>query len=207
MLLTMSWKRKCGLKWYWPICVSYKHRGSRQKFTFSKYPIPEIPDDSEKKSGMDRVLPKILGSGIGYPSVTGHGGCHCPRVIWKIVIQGGPNRSYCVHTPSRFMGEPRICHRNVRGPDSGRAVQSSGVGQESHLNFQYWHKSLYQKRKRFLYRTLLSKSPAFKAASKVWIVFHDIVTALPLALPGQQFPLKWGHPLLLPPVPLPTAPP
>ena len=63
MLLTMSWKRKCGLKWYWPICVSYKHIGSRQKFTLSKYPIPEIPDDSEKKLGMDRVLPKIIGSG------------------------------------------------------------------------------------------------------------------------------------------------
>ena len=29
----------------------------------SKYPLPEIPDDSEKKSGMDRVRPKIIGSG------------------------------------------------------------------------------------------------------------------------------------------------
>ena len=66
----MSWKNKCGLNWYWPICVSYKHRGSCQKFTFLEYPIPEIPDDSENKSGMDRVLPKIIGSGIGYPSVT-----------------------------------------------------------------------------------------------------------------------------------------
>ena len=28
-----------------------------------KYPIPEIPDDSEKKSGTDWVLPKIMGSG------------------------------------------------------------------------------------------------------------------------------------------------
>ena len=28
-----------------------------------KYPIPEIPDDSEKKSGTDWVLPKIIGSG------------------------------------------------------------------------------------------------------------------------------------------------
>ena len=28
-----------------------------------KYPIPEIPDDSENKSGMDWVLPKIIGSG------------------------------------------------------------------------------------------------------------------------------------------------
>ena len=25
-----------------------------------KYPIPEIPDDSEKKSGTDWVLPKII---------------------------------------------------------------------------------------------------------------------------------------------------
>ena len=63
MLLTMSWKRKCGLRWYWPICVSYKHRGSRQKFTFLEYPIPKIPDDSEKKSGMDWVLHKIIESG------------------------------------------------------------------------------------------------------------------------------------------------
>ena len=75
MLLTMSWKRKCGLKWYWPICVSYKHRGSRQKFTFSKYPIPEIPDDSEKKIGYGSGTAKNyrVGSGIGYPSVTGWG--------------------------------------------------------------------------------------------------------------------------------------
>ena len=28
-----------------------------------KYPIPEIPDDSENKSGTDWVLPKIIGSG------------------------------------------------------------------------------------------------------------------------------------------------
>ena len=28
-----------------------------------KYPIPEIPDDSGKKSGTDWVLPKIIGSG------------------------------------------------------------------------------------------------------------------------------------------------
>ena len=30
----------------------------------------DIPDDSGKKSGMDWVLPKIIGSGIGYPSGT-----------------------------------------------------------------------------------------------------------------------------------------
>ena len=28
-----------------------------------KYPIPEIPNDSEKHSGTDWVLPKIIGSG------------------------------------------------------------------------------------------------------------------------------------------------
>ena len=28
-----------------------------------EYPIPTMPDDSEKKSGMDRVLPKISGLG------------------------------------------------------------------------------------------------------------------------------------------------
>ena len=33
------------------------------KMIFLEYPIPEIPDDSENKSGMDRVLPKIIGSG------------------------------------------------------------------------------------------------------------------------------------------------
>ena len=43
--------------------ISYKHRGSCQKLTFLEYPIPEIPDDSEKRSGMDWVLPKIIGSG------------------------------------------------------------------------------------------------------------------------------------------------
>ena len=37
-----------------------------------KYPIPEIPDDSEKKSGTDWVLPKNFGSGIGYPSDPGY---------------------------------------------------------------------------------------------------------------------------------------
>ena len=34
-----------------------------KKTFFLEYPIPEIPDDSENKSGMDRVLPKIIGSG------------------------------------------------------------------------------------------------------------------------------------------------
>ena len=34
-----------------------------KKYFFLEYPIPEIPDDSENKSGMDRVLPKIIGSG------------------------------------------------------------------------------------------------------------------------------------------------
>ena len=31
-------------------CISYKHRGLCQKFTFWEYPIPEIPDDSEEKN-------------------------------------------------------------------------------------------------------------------------------------------------------------
>ena len=38
-----------------------------------KYPIPEIPDDSENKLGTNWVLPKIIGSGIGYPSGTDQG--------------------------------------------------------------------------------------------------------------------------------------
>ena len=46
---------------------SYRHIWPKKV----KYPIPEIPDDSEKKSGTDWVLPKIIGSGIGYPSDTG----------------------------------------------------------------------------------------------------------------------------------------
>ena len=36
-----------------------------ERLYFLKYPIPEIPEDSEKISGMDWVLEKI--SGIGYP--------------------------------------------------------------------------------------------------------------------------------------------
>ena len=41
-----------------------------QKPYFLKYPIPEIPDDSEIKLGQDqvRVLPKINMLGIVYPS-------------------------------------------------------------------------------------------------------------------------------------------
>ena len=34
-----------------------------QKHSFLKYPIPEIPDDFENKSGTDRVLKKTSGSG------------------------------------------------------------------------------------------------------------------------------------------------
>ena len=51
---------------------SYRHIWPKKV----KYPIPEIPDDSEKKSGTDWVLPKIIGSGrvsgIGYPSGPAH---------------------------------------------------------------------------------------------------------------------------------------
>ena len=38
-----------------------------------KYPIPEIPDDSEKKIGYGLGIAKNyrVGSGIGYPLVTG----------------------------------------------------------------------------------------------------------------------------------------
>ena len=38
---------------------SYRHIRPKKV----KYPIPEIPDDSEKKSGTDWVLPKNFGSG------------------------------------------------------------------------------------------------------------------------------------------------
>ena len=46
----------CGLKQY---CIVTDTFGQKKV----KYPIPEIPDDSENKSGMDWVLPKIIGSG------------------------------------------------------------------------------------------------------------------------------------------------
>ena len=49
------------------ILNSYRHirpkKGLSNKKKKVKYPIPEIPDDSEKKSGTDWVLPKIIGSG------------------------------------------------------------------------------------------------------------------------------------------------
>ena len=52
----------CGLKTILTdmnILNSYRHIRPKKV----KYPIPEIPDDSGKKSGMDRVLLKIIGSG------------------------------------------------------------------------------------------------------------------------------------------------
>ena len=45
----------------WVKTILYSYRHIRPKKV--KYPIPEIPDDSENKSGMDWVLPKIIGSG------------------------------------------------------------------------------------------------------------------------------------------------
>ena len=48
----------------------WKRRKLAQKHIFLEYPIPEIPDVFENKSSMDRVLQKIIGSGIGYPSDT-----------------------------------------------------------------------------------------------------------------------------------------
>ena len=41
----------------------WKRRKLAQKHICLEYPIPEIPDVFENKSGMDRVLPKIIGSG------------------------------------------------------------------------------------------------------------------------------------------------
>ena len=53
------------------ILKSYRHIRPKKV----KYPIPEIPDDSEKKSGMDWVLKKISGlgrvSGTRWALVTG----------------------------------------------------------------------------------------------------------------------------------------
>ena len=56
------------------ILNSYRHIRPKKV----KYPIPEIPDDSGKKSGTDWVLPKIIGSGIRYPSA---GLTEYPRVL------------------------------------------------------------------------------------------------------------------------------
>ena len=44
----------------WVKTIFYSYRHIRPKKV--KYPIPEIPDDSEKKSGTDSVLPKNIGS-------------------------------------------------------------------------------------------------------------------------------------------------
>ena len=52
----------CGLKTILTdmnILNSYRHIRPKKL----KYPIPQIPDDSGKKSGTDWVLPKIIGSG------------------------------------------------------------------------------------------------------------------------------------------------
>ena len=52
----------CGLKTILTdmnILNSYRHIRPKKV----KYPLPEIPDDSGKKSGTDWVLPKIIGSG------------------------------------------------------------------------------------------------------------------------------------------------
>ena len=46
----------------WPI-FKQTHMGSSQKPGFLLYPIPEIPDDFEKKSGRVRVSTKTSGSG------------------------------------------------------------------------------------------------------------------------------------------------
>ena len=65
MLLTIS----CGsnnILWFKLILADmYILQAQRivPKFTFLEYPIPEIPGDSEKISGMDWVLPKNFGSG------------------------------------------------------------------------------------------------------------------------------------------------
>ena len=60
--LVQTWQMLCGLKTILTdmnILNSYRHIRPKKV----KYPIPEIPDDSGKKSGTDWVLPKIIGSG------------------------------------------------------------------------------------------------------------------------------------------------
>jgi len=60
--LVQTWQMLCGLKTILTdmnILNSYRHIRPKKV----KYPIPEKPDDSGKKSGMDWVLPKIIGSG------------------------------------------------------------------------------------------------------------------------------------------------
>ena len=62
---------------------SYRHIRPKKV----KYLIPEIPDDSEKKSGTDWVLPKIIGSGIGYPLVPGR------------IISTDAKKCFCLREP------------------------------------------------------------------------------------------------------------
>ena len=51
------------IRWYWSISCTPWCRFPCQKHIILKYPIPEIPDDFENKSGTDRVLKKTSGSG------------------------------------------------------------------------------------------------------------------------------------------------
>ena len=76
----------CGLKTILTdmnILNSYRHIRPKKV----KYPIPEIPDDSGKKSGTDWVLPKIIGSGrvsgTRQALRTGVGQMIPLRVYWK----------------------------------------------------------------------------------------------------------------------------
>ena len=45
------------------VLTNFEQKKFSPKLLFLKYPIPEIPEDFENKSGTDRVLKKISGSG------------------------------------------------------------------------------------------------------------------------------------------------
>ena len=57
-LANVVWFKTISTDMNIPVTVTVTGTSGQKKV---KYPIPEIPDDSEKKSGMDWVLPKIIG--------------------------------------------------------------------------------------------------------------------------------------------------
>ena len=55
---------------------------------FLEYLISEIPDDSENKSGMDRVLPKIIGSGrVSGTRQSLPGTLMWSQVLWDVTLK------------------------------------------------------------------------------------------------------------------------
>ena len=57
------------------MCILQAQRIAPKIYFLKNTWYPKYPMILKKKSGMDRVLPKIIGSGIGYRSVTGYLQC------------------------------------------------------------------------------------------------------------------------------------